>query len=67
MYGIITDTASENTVSYIAYNDLSSDEDEQASTEQNQSTNANHNIGELDNNQRDMLTDNIEHQMNAST
>ena len=27
MYGIITDTPSENTESYIAYNDLSSDKD----------------------------------------
>ena len=35
MYGIITDTPSENTELYIAYNDLSSDEDEPGSTAQN--------------------------------
>ena len=46
MYGIITPTPSESTYSYIAYNDLPSDEDKQASTEQNQSTNTNLNIGE---------------------
>ena len=34
MYGIITDTISENTESYIVYNDLSSDEDEPVSTVQ---------------------------------
>ena len=66
-YGNITPTPSESTDSYIAYNNLSSDEDKQASTEQNQSTHANHNIGESDNNQRDMLNDNIENQMNAQT
>ena len=67
MYGIITDTPSENTESYIAYNDLSNDEDEPVSTIQNQATNANHNIVELDNNKCDMLNDNIENQMKAPT
>ena len=44
MYGIITDTPSENIESYIAYNDLSSDEDERVSTVPNQRTSPNHNI-----------------------
>ena len=54
MYGIITDTPSESTDLYIAYNDLPSDEDVPVSTEQNQSTNANLNIAESDNNQHDI-------------
>ena len=66
-YGIITPTPSKSTDSYIAYNDLSSDEDQQASTEQNQSSNANPIIGESDGNQCDMLNDNVENQMNAPT
>ena len=49
MYGIITDKPSESTDLYIAYNDLSSDEDKPVSTVQNQATNANHRIGKLDN------------------
>ena len=67
MYGIVTPTPSKSTDSYIAYNDLPSDEDKQVSTEQHQSTNANLNIGASDNNQHDMLNDNIENQMNAPT
>ena len=59
MHGIITPAPSESTNSYIAYNDLSSDEDAPVSIEQNQSTNANLDIGESDNNQCDMLNDNI--------
>ena len=66
-YGIITPTPSKNTDSYVAYNDLPSDEDEPVSTEQNQSIIANHNIAESDSNQHDMLNDNIETQMNAPT
>ena len=66
MYGIIIDKPSESTDQYIAYNDLSSDEDQPVSTEQNQAT-ANHNIAKLDNNQCDMLNNNIENQMNAPT
>ena len=65
MYGTITATPSENRESYIAYNDLPSDEDEPVSTGQNQATNANHNIDELDNNECDISNDNIENQMNA--
>ena len=67
MYGIITDTPSENTESYISCNDLSSDEDEPVSTVQNQATNVIHNIAELENDECDMLNDNIENQMNALT
>ena len=66
-YGIIIPTPNKSTDSYIAYNDLSSDEDEPVSTEQNQSTNANHNIGESNNDQRDMLNDDVENQMTVST
>ena len=54
MYGISTPTPSKSSDSYITYNDLSNDQDEQVSTEQNQSMNANHNIGKSDNNQHDM-------------
>ena len=64
MYGIIIDIPNESTESCIAYNDLSNDE-EPVSTVQNQATNANHNIGELDDNECDMLNDNIENQMNT--
>ena len=67
MYGIITDTPNESTDSYIAYNDLSSDEYEPVSTAHYQATNANHKITELDNNKCDMFHDNIENQMNAPT
>ena len=67
MYDIITYKPIENTESYIAYSDLSSDEDESVSTQQNQSIIANHNIAESDSNQHDMLNDNIETQMNAPT
>ena len=49
-YGIITPTPRESTDSYIVYNDLPSDEDQQASMEQHQSSNANHNIAESDSN-----------------
>ena len=66
MYGIIKPTPSENLESYIAHNDLSSDEDESVSTVQNQATNANHNIAELDNDECDMLNDDIGNQMNAN-
>ena len=65
IYGIITSTPSERTDSYIAYNDLPSDEDAPVWTEQNQSTDANLNINESDNNQHDRSNDNIEYQMNA--
>ena len=67
MYGIITATPSESIESYIAYNDLSSDEDEPVSIVQNQATNFNHNVVELDNGECDTLNDNIENQMNAPT
>ena len=71
MYGIIIDTPSENTESYIAYNDLSSDEDDPLSTGQNKSTNANHNIAkcnnEVNDDECDMLNDNFENQMNPPT
>ena len=67
MYGNITATPSESTESYIVYNNLSSVEDAPVSTEQNQSTYTNHNIAELDNNQRDTSNDNIENQMNTPT
>ena len=67
MYGIITATPNESTDSYIAYNDLSSDEDEPVSTVENQATNANHNITELDYNKCDMLHYYIGNQMNAPT
>ena len=71
MYVIITDTPNENTESYIAYNDLSSDEDEPVSTVPNQSTNVNHNIAkcnnEVNDDKCDMLNDDIENQMNAPT
>ena len=60
MYGIITAKPSECTDLDIAYNDLQSDEDTPVPTEQNQSTNANHKIGESDSNQRNILNDNIE-------
>ena len=58
-YGIITATPSESIESYIVHNDLSSDDDEPVSTAQNQATNANHNIVELDNNKRDMLKEKL--------
>ena len=71
MYGIKTDTPSETTESYIAYNDLSIDEDEPVSTVKNQSTNANNNIAKCNNEENndkcDVLNDNIEDQMNAPT
>ena len=67
MYGIITVTPSESTDSYIAYIDLSSNEDAPVSTVQNQLTNSNHNIAELNNNEHDMLNDNIKNKMNAPT
>ena len=67
MYGIITDPPGDKPESYIAYNDLSSDEDETASTVQNQLPNANHNIAQSHNNKSDMLNDDIENQMNAPT
>ena len=63
MYGIITATPSESTELYIAYNYLSSDEDEPVSTVQDQATNANHNIAD----KCDMVNDNIENQINAPT
>ena len=65
MYGIITSTPSESADLYTAYNDLSSEEDAPVSTEQNQSNISNLNICESDNNQRDMLNDNIENQMDT--
>ena len=69
MCGIITDTPSENTESYIVYNYLSYDEDGPVSTVPNQSTNANHNIAKCNNKANhdkcDMLNDDIENQMNA--
>ena len=63
--GIIAATPSESADLSIAYNDLLNDEDAPVSIEQNQSSNANHNIGELNNNKRDMINDDIENQMNA--
>ena len=67
MYGIITPSPNESIDSYIAYNDLSSDEDEPVSTLQKQANNTNHNIAKSDNDECDMLNDDIENQMNAPT
>ena len=71
MYGIITDTPSENTESCIAYNDLSSDEDEPLSTVQNQLTSPNRNVAqcknEVNDDKCDMLNDDIENQIDART
>ena len=71
MYGIITDTPSESAELYIVYNDLSSDKDEPVSKFLNQSTHANCHIAKCNNEVNDdgcdMLTDDIENQMNAST
>ena len=65
-YNIITGPPGDKPASYIAYNDLISDEDEPVSTVQNQSTDANHDIVESDNDECDMLNDDIENQLNAS-
>ena len=65
----ITCTSNENAESHIAYNDLSSDEDEPVSTVPNQSTNTNHNIAEcnneVDGDECDMSNTDIENQMYA--
>ena len=69
MNSILTDTPSENIESYIAYNDLSSDEDQPVFTVPNQSTHANHNLAifnnEVNDDKCDMLNDDIENQMNV--
>ena len=71
MYGIITDTSNENTDSYIAYNDLSSDEDKPVSKVPKQSTNTNQNIAkcnnEVNDDEFDMSNADIENQTNALT
>ena len=67
MYDIITDTPYQNTELYIAFNDLSSDEDQLVSTVQNQSRNSINSIAEC-NNETDecvLLDEEIENQMNA--
>ena len=68
----ITCTSNENAESHIAYNDLSSDEDEPVSTVLYQlykSTNANYNIAECNNeingNEYDSSDTDIENQMNT--
>ena len=65
-YNIITGPPVDKPASYIAYNDLLSDDDENVSTEQNQETDANHNIIASDNDECDMLNDDIENQLNVS-
>ena len=71
MYGNITNIPSENTESYIAYNNLSSDQDQPVSTVPNQSINVNHYIAkfknEVDDDKCDMLNADIENQMDALT
>ena len=66
-YNIITGPPVDKPVSYIAYNDLLSDEDEDVSTQENQSTYNNQDIIASDNNGSHMLNDDIENQLNAST
>ena len=66
-YNIITGPPVDKPASYIAYNDLLSDDDEPVSTEHYQELDNNHDIVESDGDECDISNDDIANQLNAST
>ena len=65
-YNIITGPPVDKPASYIAYNDLLSDDDEPVSTEHYQELDNNHDIVESDGDECDISNDDIANQLNAS-